>query len=127
MIGSLMTGLLVRGALRAYPLRSPLMRTPFASEHDALRDSVRRLVDGPLAALADGAERGDSVHAEALRRCEDLGLLELGDVLAEVAACEELGRLRSGGLVALVLDAMLLADLGIADGPVAVVRDSTGV
>jgi alkylation response protein AidB-like acyl-CoA dehydrogenase len=127
MIGSLMMGLLVRGAQRAYPLRSPLMRTPFASEHDALRNSVQRLVDGPLVALAEAAERGDPVHAEVLRRCEELGLFELDDVLAEVAACEALGRLRSGGLVTLVLDAMLLAELGVADGAGAVVRDAPGL
>ena len=105
------------------------MRTPFAPEHDALRDSVRRLVDGPLAGMADAAEQGEAVHLDALRRCEELGLFELGDVLAEVAACEELGRLRSGGMVALLLDAMLVRDLDIAspDGPVAVVRGATAV
>ena len=105
------------------------MRTPFAPEHDALRDSVRRLVDGPLAALAEAAERGEGVHLDALRRCDELGLLALDDVLAEVAACEELGRLRSGGLVALLLDAMLAEDLGVkdAEGPVAIVHDARTV
>ena len=105
------------------------MRTPFAPEHDALRDSVRRLVDGPLAALADAAEHGEAVHREVLHRCDELGLFALGDVLAEVAACEELGRLRSGGLVALLLDAMLADDLGVTDpdGPVTIVRDATAV
>jgi alkylation response protein AidB-like acyl-CoA dehydrogenase len=97
------------------------MRTPFAPEHDALRDSVRRLVQGPLAALAQAAEQGDSVHADTVRRCDELGLFGLGDVLAEVAACEQLGRLRSGGLVALVLNLMLATDLGLAADPEAIV------
>ena len=86
--------------------------TPWNPEHDALRDSVRRLVDGPLTEAATQAEAGGHPHRAAIEHCTALGLLELDDILAEVVAAEELGRLRSGGLVAVLLDAMFTASLG---------------
>lgn len=100
------------------------MRTPFAPEHQALRDSVRRLAEDALADAAATAEGGALPHAAAAQQCGDLGLFGLDDVLAEVAACEELGRVRSGGLVFVLLDTMLAADLGldVTDGLVAVAR-----
>lgn len=85
--------------------------TPFRSEHEALADSVRRLVEGPLAGDARAAERGEPVQHAALQRCAAVGLLELDDALAEVAAALALGRLRSGGLARVVLDAMLASAL----------------
>lgn len=91
----------------------------FAEEHDALRSTVRRLVAEQLAPLAPAAERGEAVHAQALRLSDDLR--GLPDVLADVVVAEELGRLRSGGLVAVLLDAALLAEVGIGE-PGAVVR-----
>ena len=87
--------------------------TPFSSEHEALRDVVRRLVDGPLAEVAAAAEDGATDIDAALGACADLGLLDLDDVLAQVVAAQELGRLRSGGLVARLLDAMTTTPLGL--------------
>lgn len=87
--------------------------TPWNPEHEALRDSVRRLVDGPLTEAAAQAETGGLPHREAVEQCAALGLLDLDDVLAEVVAAEELGRLRSGGLVAVLLDAMFSTSLGL--------------
>ena len=100
---------------------------PFDTEHDALRDTVRRLVEGPLAAAATGAESGATPHLDAARRCAEIGLFELGDPLAEVAAAEELGRLRSGGLTAYLLDAMLASALlpQAPPGTVAIAVDDT--
>jgi alkylation response protein AidB-like acyl-CoA dehydrogenase len=92
----------------------------FAEEHEALRATVRRLVSERLAPLAEAAEHGAAVHIEALELAADLR--ELPDVLADVVVAEELGRMRSGGLVAVLLDAALLADVG-CDGPGAVARD----
>lgn len=85
--------------------------SPFAEEHQTLRTSVRRLVDDRLAGLATAVEQGASVHGEALELCAEVR--GLGDTLADVVVAEELGRLRSGGLVALLLNAALLTDLGI--------------
>ena len=97
---------------RWYPVACPPMPTsPFAEEHETLRATVRRLVDDRLAGLATAAEHGAPVHGEVLELCSDA--LGLGDPLADVVVAEELGRLRSGGLVALLLDAALLADLGV--------------
>ena len=87
--------------------------TPFSSEHEALRDVVRRLVQGPLVDAAAAAEAGATDIATALKQCADLGLLDLGDVLADVVVAQELGRLRSGGLVARLLDAMTTTPLGL--------------
>ena len=100
--------------------------TPFSSEHEALADSVRRLVEGPLADSAAAAERGGAIHRDVVGRCADLGLFELDDVLAQVAAAQALGRLRSGGLVRVVLDTMLAAAAGLAPtgGFVAVASDA---
>ena len=96
--------------------------TPFAEEHDALRDSVARLV-ADLAPLAEQAEATCSPPPEVLDRCREMGLFGLGDVLAEVAAAEALGRLRSAGLVRVLLDQMLAADVGMdVSEPVAVAR-----
>ena len=97
--------------------------TPFQPEHQALRDTARRLVDGPLDTLATQAEAGGLPHAEALRLCAEVGAFELDDVLAEIVIAEELGRLRSGGLVAVLLDAMLTSEVGVAS--TAVARSST--
>jgi alkylation response protein AidB-like acyl-CoA dehydrogenase len=111
MIGSLMA---VSNGLRrpvAYPLRCPPMPTvPFAEEHDTLRRSVARLVDERLAPLAAKAEAGAPVHAEAVAAIADLRHLD--DVLADVVVAQELGRVRSGGLVAVLLDNLLAADVG---------------
>lgn len=88
--------------------------TPFTAEHTALADSVRRLVDGPLAAAAVPAEAGALPEANVLQRCDEVGLFSLGDdILAATAVAQELGRLRSGGLVRVVLDSMLTAALGL--------------
>lgn len=94
--------------------------SPFAHEHAALRDSVRRLVAQRLGSLAPAAESGEDVHAEALRLSAPFRAL--GDVLADVVVAEELGRLRSAGLVAVLLDAALVHDAGLGEAPVAVVR-----
>jgi alkylation response protein AidB-like acyl-CoA dehydrogenase len=110
-----------------YPLRSPAMpTTPFSPEHEALGNSVRRLVDGSLAQMAADAERGARNHRDGLQRCDDLGLFDLDDVLAEVAAAAELGRLRSTGFVRVVLDTMLTSALGLRplERWVAVVRSA---
>lgn len=98
--------------------------TPFSAEHEALRDVVGRLVNGPLAEVAAAAEGaatqdGRKDFAAARQVCADLGLLDLDDILAEVVVAEELGRLRSGGLVARLLDAMLTAPLALHDAAVA--------
>ena len=96
--------------------------TPFRPEHTALADSVRRLVEGALAAAATDAEAGASPFADVLRRCDEVGLFALDDVLAQTAAAQELGRLQSGGLVRIVLDTMFTSALGLQplDGFVAV-------
>jgi alkylation response protein AidB-like acyl-CoA dehydrogenase len=94
--------------------------TVFAEEHQTLRSTVRRLVADRLTALADAAERGAAVHVEALELTTELR--GLPDVLAEVVVAEELGRLRSGGLLAVLLDAALLVDLGHPTVPAAVAR-----
>lgn len=99
--------------------------TPWDPEHDALRDSLRRLVDGPLSEAAAAAEAGASVHALAIAHCADLGLLDLDDIRAEVVAALELGRLRSAGLVAVLLDAMLTSALGLTPLETAVTRLAT--
>ena len=96
--------------------------TPWKPEHDALRDSVRRLVDGPLSAAAAEAEGGGHPHRAAVEHCSALGLLDLDDILAEVVAAQELGRLRSGGLVAVVLDAMASTSLGLPAVDTAIAR-----
>ena len=96
--------------------------TPFTSEHEALRDVVRRLVDGPLAEVAQVAETGVTDIDAALQQCASLGLFELDDILAQTVVAQELGRLRSGGLVARLLAAMTTAPLGLDD--TAVVREA---
>ena len=97
-----------------YPLRcAPMPTTPFLPEHEALRDVVRKLVEGPLAQAAEAAEAGATDIDQTLRQCAGLGLLDLDDVLAQVVVAQELGRLRSGGLVARVLDAMTTTPLGL--------------
>ena len=98
---------------------------PFTAEHEALRDSMRRLVDGPLRAAATEAEAGGVAHAEVLRRLDDLGVVGLDDVLADIVVAEELGRLASGGLVAVLLDAMLTTSLRLPALTTAVARDAT--
>lgn len=95
-----------------YPLRCRAMpATPYTAEHEALRHSVRRLVERELVDAAARAEAGGGVHAEVLARCGALGMLGTGDVVAEVAAIAELARLPSAGLVIAVVDAMLGHDL----------------
>src|SRR5688572_28118196 len=108
------------------PIRSslpnPMTVTPFAEEHHALRDSVSRLVTD-LAPLATQAETDASPPLEALDRCRAMGLFQLDDILADVVAAEALGRLRSAGLVQVLVDQMLAADVGLGvDEPVAVAR-----
>ena len=94
--------------------------SPFAEEHATLRATVRRMVTERLEPLAQAAEQSEQVHAEALRLTSDVrGFSD--DVLAEVVVAEELGRLRSGGLVAVLLDAALLAEIGV-EGPAAIAR-----
>lgn len=100
--------------------------TPFDSEHEVLRDSARRLVEGPLRDMAAAAEAGGTPHAQALARVAELSVTGSGDVLAEIVVAEELGRLASAGLVGVVLDTALAADLGVdVDGPVAIARDTS--
>ena len=99
--------------------------TPFATEHAELRASVRRLVDGPLEALAAEAETGGTPHAEVLARCAALGVFDLDDVFAEVAVAAELGRLRSTGLALVVLDGMLTTSLSLPRLDTAVARDAS--
>ena len=98
---------------------------PFTAEHEALRDRARRLVDGPLQGDAAAAEAGEAVHAQALQRLDDLGVVALDDVLADIVVAEELGRLASGGLVAVLLDAMFTTSLGLPPLTTAVARDAT--
>lgn len=100
-------------------------RSPFADEHHVLRDSVRRLVEGPLAEMAAVAEAGGAPHADALTQLQSLGLIDVDDVLAETVIAEELGRLSSGGLGAVLLDAMLTTSLSLPALETAVVRDAT--
>lgn len=98
---------------------------PYTTEHEALRDSVRRVVEGPLAQAAEDAEAGAATHEEALRRCDELGVVDLDDVLAEVVVAQELGRLASAGLVAVLLDAMFTTSLSLPPLTTAVARDAT--
>ena len=86
--------------------------TPFDSSSDALRDVVARLVDD-LAGAAAASERDAQPEAKVLEAARGIGLFELHDLLAGVAAAEALGRLRSLGLVLVVLDQMLAASTGI--------------
>ena len=105
----------------SYPVACPPMPTsPFAEQHQALRSSVRRLVAERLEPLAQAAERGGAVHAEALELSAELR--GLSDPLADVVVAEELGRLRSGGLVAVLLGAALAGDLDAGAAPGAVAR-----
>ena len=99
--------------------------SPFTAEHEFLRDSVRRLVDGTLQAAAAEAEAGGTPHRQALQRLDDLGVVGLDDVLAEVVVAEELGRLASGGLVTVLLDAMFATSVGQPALTTAVARDAT--
>ena len=100
-------------------------RTPFADEHLALGDSVRRLVDGPLGELARLAEAGGTPHADALAVCNDVGVIDVDDVLAETVVAQELGRLPSAGLATVLLDAILVTSLSLPPLETAVVRDAT--
>jgi alkylation response protein AidB-like acyl-CoA dehydrogenase len=99
--------------------------TPFAAEHDALRDTMRRLVEGPLGEAAAAAEAGGTPHAAAFGRLDELGVVGLDDVLAEVVVAEQLGTLRSGGLIAVLLDALLTSSLSLPPLQTAVARDAT--
>lgn len=101
--------------------------TPFTHEHVALADSVRRLVEGPLAGAGEAAEAGGHPFSDVLHRCGEIGLFDLGDPLAEVVVAAGLGRLRSGGLVRVILDTMLTSALGLAplEEAVAVVPDTS--
>ena len=99
---------------------TPSHASPFAAEHDALRDVVARVVSD-LAAEATAAEQAAAPPEPAIARLRGLDLFGLDDILAQVAACEALGRLRSLGLVLVALDQMLVADVGLDAGEIVAV------
>lgn len=93
----------------------------FTAEHDALRDTVRRVVEARLGAMAAEAETGATPHPAALAELDAVGVVGLDDPRAALVVAEELGRLPSAGLAMALIDAAAVpgadgAPIGVARG-----------
>jgi len=85
----------------------------FTSDHEALRDTIRRFIAERVLPNADAWEEAGAVPREILREMGDLGLLGIRydsrhggselDTLATVVLAEELGRSTYGGFAITVL------------------------
>jgi acyl-CoA dehydrogenase len=82
--------------------------TPFTSEHELLRRTVRAFVEKEVVPQVDGWEEAGQIPKSFWRRLGELGLLGLefppehggggGDFLSSVVLGEEMARCRSGGV-----------------------------